>query len=91
MAHLREYEYYESMNLLIKHFYWFDTDKEPALTIRIDTNTLEMHVYPYKRCVSRLCIVTEVEKLLLLLDEPYWKSFVKVTSASHRDRNYELF
>lgn len=92
MAHLREYEYKEEIPFLVLFFYWDSNDSYPALIIRCNPDTLHLSVTRYKCCVSRLCIAQEVEKLLLLLDEPYWKSFVKCTaSREHRVRNYELF
>lgn len=93
MAHFREYDYQEENNVLILYFYWDSHDREPSLVIRVNTlSLLDIHIYKHRYVVSRLCIVQELERLLLLLEEPYWKSFVRITaSRDHRTRNYELF
>lgn len=93
MAHLREYDYQEENNVLVMYFYWDSHDSEPALVIRLNTLALlDIHIYKHRYVVSRLCIVQELERLLLLLEEPHWKSYVSLTASRHyRERNYELF
>lgn len=92
MAFLREFEYLEDRDTLVEYFYLETTDKSPALVLRINVYTLEAHIYRKRYPINRLHIVEELKRLYMLLEDLHWKSYVRITGASHhRDRMYELF
>ena len=91
MAYLREYEYKEDDNLLIEYFYLDSADRVPAIVLRLQVNTLELHVYRKRYPVTPILLAQEIERLLFLPDMPYWKHYVRTCSPEHRYRNYEMF
>lgn len=90
MAYLREYRYYEESNLLIEYFYLDSSHQLPSLVLRLSVGTLELHVYRRRSTASRFLICKEIEHLYLLVEEPYWKHFVRRVNPDYRYRNYEL-
>lgn len=91
MAYLREYDFNENDNVLIEYFYLDASDSIPALVLRFQINTLELHVYKKRYPVSRLLMCQEIERLMMIPETPYWKHYVRSCSPEHRYRNYEMF
>ena len=91
MAFLREFEYIERDDTLIEYFFLETTDKFPALVIRLNTKTLETHLYRKRFVVNRVHIIEELKRLYMLLEDLHWKSYVRLSHPHHRVRNYELF
>ena len=91
MGFLREYEYFESRDLLILYFYLDALDKRPALIIRLNTCSLDAAVRRLRYAVNRKIITDELERLYMLLETPHWKSYVTISNCVHRDKSYELF
>lgn len=91
MAFLREYEYIERDDTLIDYFFLETTDRSPALIIRLNTKTLETHIYRKRYVVNRVHIIEELKRLYMLLEDLHWKSYVRTSNSHHRDRNYDLF
>lgn len=88
MAFYREYELCK--NTLIKYFYLNETDRNPALIIRIDTDTQSFSVRNHR--ISYTIVLDEIRRLLDLLDSPHWRSFVNCClTRDSRMRSYDLF
>lgn len=88
MAFYREYELCK--NTLIKYFYMNEKDRNPALIIRIDVDSLSFSVRNHR--ISPTIVVDEVRCLLELMESPHWRSFVACCSTREsRKRCYDLF
>lgn len=91
MAFYREYELRDEV--LIEYFYVTPKRVEPSMVIRMNIHTrcLQVTNRSYELLCSYSIIVDEIRRLFELLEQPHWRSFVNITSTSHRDKHYELF
>lgn len=89
MAFLREYDFHESEDLLVEYFYVDPKLHKPSLIIRMNVVSKEFHCKPVP-WLSRVYVCSEIRRLYDLLDEPHWKSFVRICGTEHRFKQLSL-
>lgn len=87
---LREYDFRENDDLLIMYFYVDSRYSRPSLVLRLNVVSKEINCRPVP-WLSVQIIREEICRIYDLIQEPYWKSFVRTCSFERRFKNYELF
>lgn len=94
MAFLREYELLDNSSsewTLIEYFYMDSYDRVPALVLRLSCPVLHLTLDKKRYSVTSTIIVEEVARLFNLIEQPYWKHYVRTNSQAHRFRQDGLF
>ena len=85
---LKEYDYREKDNMLAVYFKSDDKHRRYDVIMTINVSTRSFSLRVLNSLVSDLMIVDLVKSTLFLLDEPYWKHYVRIVDVHNKSESY---